>query len=446
MEASQLNAIKKKNADLFRFKKNDATIRWQADVVIVGGAVAGAAMACACAEQGVSSIVLERTSVVKAINRGDLLSPLSLAFCERWGVLEELRNLGAYQFNGFTFHSPRIGYLGSWDFTSLPFRFNYCLTLSHPKIHTAMYRAIAKSTQVQVYRGATVHSLTREGDQSVGVLGTYQDEMFYATGRVVVAADGMDSAIRTEIGIPVQEPYRYNQEYLMLEVPKPQVEALDHWGLQYLGRKGLTVLIPLDGDRLRIPIGLPIGGLSKWQRLPAQEVNRELISRAPVLEGTDVGARLGTVHSYRVYWQHAEQYVRKGVCLIGDSAHVSHPSTAQGMNMALLDAEVLAAVVKHGLKVGDLSDEVLRLYEKARWPIAERTMRTSHQQAMHHTATGLLQDLWGVRRYRWAERDPVLKHDLVRGIAGLKNPTAATLNIPEAIEVRGLAEALQNRV
>jgi 2-polyprenyl-6-methoxyphenol hydroxylase-like FAD-dependent oxidoreductase len=113
--------------------------------------------------------------------------------------------------------------------------------------------------------------------------------------------------------------------------------------------------------------------------------------------------------------------------------------------MAMLDAEVLAAVVKHGKVRNDLSDRTLMLYEEGRRSVVERVMETSHHQTVHHTATGTWHDVWGVREYKWSERDPGLKYELAISIAGLRNPTAGALSIPEAIEVKGVTEAIKGR-
>jgi 2-polyprenyl-6-methoxyphenol hydroxylase-like FAD-dependent oxidoreductase len=409
--------------------------RYEADVVVVGGAVAGASMAHALAEYGISSIVLERGDSWPEINRGDALQPLTLGFFERWDVLRHMEELGAYPIKEWEFVNPRIGHLGTWSFVDIPFKFQNSVILRHVKIHQALYRAMeSKSDVIQPRRGHTVTGLlVEDGNRVVGAVGTTGDgdgETFEAVGRIVVAADGPQSKVRQAVGIEDVELHRYDHEYLMLMVPRPDLPELDRRGIRYVGQGGLMVLIPLDGGAdMRLAVQIPAGALPEWRRLNEAQLRHRLLVRGPILEHTDTSTAMDKLsHSYKVNWKHASAYVRNNVCLIGEAAHTIHPTTAQGMNMAILDAEVLAAVIKRCFDRDGVSDETLRLYETSRRETNTAVMETSHAQGLHHTSSGFWHDIWGVRRYRWMQ-DPEMMRELSIRIAGLRNPTARDLGI-----------------
>ena len=102
--------------------------------------------------------------------------------------------------------------------------------------------------------------------------------------------------------------------------------------------------------------------------------------------------------------------------------------------MAILDAEMLAAVIKRCIAVDGVSDESLKRYERARRPVAERVMETSHHQTLHHTACGIWHDIWGARIYRW-DQDEDVKKEISIEIAGLNNPTSKDLKILEEVDL-----------
>lgn len=63
----------------------------------------------------------------------------------------------------------------------------------------------------------------------------------------------------------------------------------------------------------------------------------------------------------------AKHYVRKGLALVGDAAHVIHPLAGQGVNIGCLDAAVLCDVLLHDLARGVWAHEqTLKRYEHRR--------------------------------------------------------------------------------
>ncbi|MFD9965632.1 FAD-dependent oxidoreductase [Amycolatopsis sp. NPDC058986] len=418
------------NTDL----QGNPDLRWDADVVIVGGSVAGAVTAHALAEYGLTSILLERAVEFPELNRGDTIQPLSLGFLDRWGVLPEIEGLSGYPVSGSGFFHRKHGFLGSWDFEGLPGPFQHQIILRHTNFHRALYAAFAaKPDLVRVCRGAQANTVLVDGDDVVGIGGSIAGQRFHARGKLVVAADGAQSKLARFLGIEVEEPYLYEHEYLMLSCPRPRVPELEHRSMRYVGKDGLTMLIPLDGgEQVRIPFQIESADAGHWRSLPPEKLRDRLLERAPILEpvATPDVITDGT-HSYRIHLRHAKSYVRHRVCLVGDAAHVVPPTVGQGMNMAMLDAEVLAAVVKRCVDVEGVSDASLGRYEQARRPVNVAALAASHEQTLRQAATGPEIDEHCVADHAWLA-DPDRRREIALRVAGMLNPTSRDLDFEVA--------------
>ncbi|WP_405060402.1 FAD-dependent monooxygenase [Kribbella sp. NBC_01505] len=405
-------------------------LRWEADVVIVGGAVGGASTAHALATLGVSSIVLERTATFPELNRGDILQPLSLGLLEKWGVLPHVKAMGGYDVVASGFYHRVHGFLGEWGFADLDMPHPHQTVLRHTNLHRALYAAFASHGElVSVQRGAQVSSLLFDdsGMRARGVAGRIGGVPFEAVGKVVVAADGPASRIRKAIGIGYDQRHTYDHAYLMPTCPRPNVPELEHRNMRYVGADGLTMLIPLDGGReVRVPFQIPLAEETYWRALEPQELWQRMVERAPVL-GSVPGLIEGGMHIYRIHLGHAERYVKANVCLVGDAAHVVPPTLGQGMFMAMLDADILAAVIRRGLDDGDLVGG-LQLYDELRRPANEIVLAASHEQTLVQTAIGPEVDAHVLRDFAWLS-DPVQRRAAAERISGMLNKTAEQLGI-----------------
>ena len=182
-------------------------------------------------------------------------------------------------------------------------------------------------------------------------------------GTVLLAADGSDSTVRRLLDLPVAG-HRYEQSAVVTHV----VSAGDHQGTawQRFLPGGPLALLPLADGRSSIVWSLPTAEAERLLAASDDEFLAELnaASSGCVGELTACSKRV----SFPLQALHALKYTAPRVALLGDAAHTVHPLAGQGMNLGILDAASIAAVVEDALLagegVGDL--KVLRRYERQR--------------------------------------------------------------------------------
>ncbi len=183
------------------------------------------------------------------------------------------------------------------------------------------------------------------------------------SAKVLVAADGGQSRVRQSVGLGVTS-WDYNQHALVIYVETDYGQQDITW--QRFVPSGPQAFLPLTGHYGSIVWYNSPDEVARLRALPNEDLLRELVATFPDCLGK-VNAILGRA-SFPLKRQHAQSYVKPGVVLVGDAAHMINPLAGQGVNIGLLDAAALVEVLidanKQGLNIGDLS--VLRSYEKMR--------------------------------------------------------------------------------
>lgn len=356
-------------------KANTQTIH--ADIIIVGGAVAGGALACALAKYNLNVLIIDRRKDPGSMNRGDGLQPRTLEILEEWGVLQDLHKLDHIKSYGIELHHSLFKMLMKIDLKPLTSsKFNYIMNIPHREIEQGLLDWANKHENIRIIRGSSMEHLTYDDHGNVnGVLMKSGDNRIECRSKVVVAADGGLSSIRKELSINAERMV-YNHELIVLHMPRPTWFTGDLRTQVHLHRDGAVVLIPLPDQQMRITIVVPSGKSAEWRKLTDDQLLDNLTKRVPSLENLHIH-REGE-HIYKMVRMHANHYSNKGVSLIGDAAHLTHASSGQGMNMAIQDADVLSKLLAKTLSNQMDLQEALDLYEKVRRPINEDIIERSN--------------------------------------------------------------------
>lgn len=183
---------------------------------------------------------------------------------------------------------------------------------------------------------------------------------------LVVGADGAESGVRRHAGIDARG-WDYDQRavvaHLASEVPHGATAR------QRFLDTGPLALLPLADGRSSLV----------WSTLPEQAdelvqcPEEAFADRVTAASAGVLGRLVPTTAraSFPLRLLHARRYAAERIALIGDAAHTVHPLAGQGINLAFLDAAALVDVLGEAVGAGDDPGElrVLRRYE--RWRKAE---------------------------------------------------------------------------
>ncbi len=386
------------------------------DVVIVGGGMVGAAVACCLGNSPLKIAVIEHAMPQAFDNQQphDLrVSALSIASKNimetvgAWRGVESRRYCpfkrmrvwetnAATEFNSQEIGHDELGYIVENRITQLAFLdkltdFANVELICPAKINQFQYH-IGEDSELTLDNGRVL--LTK----------------------LVVAADGGQSKIRQEVGLGVTS-WDYQQHALVIYVETAYPQQDITW--QRFTPTGPQAFLPLSGNYGSLVWYHTPDEVARLKKLSIAELKIELIKHFPECLG-EINAILG-VTSFPLKRQHAQNYVKQGVVLVGDAAHTINPLAGQGVNIGLLDAAALAEVLSDALNKGqnwhDLT--VLKRYEKMRRTenLKMMTVMDAFYQVFsnNHLPIKLLRNVG----LGFAERFTPAKKKVMRGAMGL---------------------------
>ncbi|WP_247196995.1 FAD-dependent monooxygenase [Streptomyces sp. GESEQ-35] len=351
------------------------------DVCVVGAGPAGLALTLMLLRSGVSVALLERSTGLRRDFHGEILQPGGQRILGELGVLDGARARGACTLKGFqVLQDERL--LLDIDYRRLTPPYDCLLAL--PQRHLlhellAACRALPGFTLLEGYR---LSALLRDGDRVTGAVAQHGNgHTAMVRAHVVAGADGRYSRTRMLAGIDAGRTEAFDQDVVWFALPAPG-GATGHVRVHRTER-GALLVHDTHPDRLRIGWTLPHG---TWNRVAAQGIDairRELTDALPQFTELfrEHPPALADLKLLDVFAAQAEEWVRDGLMLVGDSAHTHGPIGAQGINLALQDAAAAHPVLLDAVRAGDASRTRLLPYELRRRPAAAAVHRMQRLQA-----------------------------------------------------------------
>ncbi|WP_276316563.1 UbiH/UbiF/VisC/COQ6 family ubiquinone biosynthesis hydroxylase [Halomonas flagellata] len=325
--------------------------REAAEVVIVGGGMVGATLACLLGNAGVAVALLDareapldagRVGHGRPGRRVSALTPVSQRLLEGLDAWDWIRGRRAspYRFMQ-VWDAEGSGEVNfSADQAGVPVLGHI---VENDVILAGLESRLAALPGVQRHYGARVAGLEERGDDREVVL----EDGRRLAAPLVVAADGARSPLREMAGIGVSaRDTGHVAVVTTVRTTPPHGEV----ARQVFLPTGPLAFLPLvvDGDDHHCSIvwSTSPSEAERLVALPPEALAREMAAAVELRLGevTVIDRALAVPLTQR----HAERYVLPGLALVGDAAHSIHPLAGQGVNLGLMDAAVLAEELVRG--------------------------------------------------------------------------------------------------
>lgn len=334
------------------------------DIVIVGGGMVGASLACALAAGGRFSRValvegfplLERSGPAvyqpSFDARSTALSLSSARFLAALGLWDEVRR-----------HAQPIRHIhvsdrGRFGSTVMDAAEEGLEALGYVVenqwlgnvLHDGL-RACARLTLLAPARVDAVR--LRAGRVLVRARLAHGEEQRELDAGLAVIADGARSGLAAALGI-VAEQQDYGQQALIANIAHRQPHA--GRAFERFTDAGPMAMLPL----VDAPDGSARSALV-WVQKPELAEQARALSEREFLRGLQqrFGYRLGRLlragerHLYPLSLTRAAEQARAGIVLLGNAAHALHPVAGQGFNLALRDVAALAQTLDEACTRGE---------------------------------------------------------------------------------------------
>lgn len=353
------------------------------DVIVVGAGMVGATAACLLSRAGFAVAVVE--SHQPAVF--DHSAPVGLRVSAiSPGAADVLAEAGAWRIISRTRHcayrrmhvEDRDG-SASIDFNSAEFGLDRLGTLvENGLVQSALWQCLNALAAVEIHCPERLQGIEFEPG---GVRLRLQNG-HCLSGRLLVGADGADSAVRRLLGIGTQY-WAYGQSGIVAVVHTERMNTGLAWQRFMAG--GPLALLPLADGSSSMVWSRPDAEARRLLALDDAAFCREVEALFQTAGG-GAGGPFGTVLScgpraaFPLRMQLCETYAAERAVLLGDAAHVVHPLAGQGVNIGLLDAaalvEVLLAAARDGSDFG--AQETVQKFARWRRSEAEVMARGIH--------------------------------------------------------------------
>lgn len=404
------------------------------DILIIGGGMVGASLACVLGNQpGLRIGLIEATSIYTAAS--DIAIPSSYddrSIALAYGTRRIFEGMGLWPLLADS-TSPikkiHVSDRGHFGVTRLNCVDEGVEAMGYVVVSRVLgqtlVRALANLPNVELIcpalltditistgGGAQVTVIDQMGDQA----GAHVESGRTLTAQLVVAADGGKSAVRERLGI-ASTTWDYHQTAIITNITPQHHHAQTAY--ERFTHTGPIAMLPMNDNRCAVVWTVASDEATNIMRMDDDTFRHALQAAF----GYRLGKlqKVGTRHAYALALTAAREHVRPHLAIIGNAAHTLHPIAGQGFNLGLRDVAALAQVVVDARRAGRDIGSMDVLADYADWRRNDQRRAIAFTDSLVRIFTNPLTPFTLGRNLGLIAVDllPPLKHLLARQTMGL---------------------------
>lgn len=381
------------------------------DIIILGGGMVGAATALGLAKLGLNVVIIEKKPLPTFQKnqpydvRISAISLASVNLLEKLGAWELIEQMRVHPYNG----------LETWEIEG----FNTAFQAQDLGLDKLGFMVENQVIQLGLWKALNTYSNCIQAVGFSDISATHKNEQWTITldnqhtfsAPILIACDGANSLARQWAGIGLTS-WQYRQHCLLSIVETELPQQSITW--QQFFPSGPRAFLPLQGHYgCVVWYDSPLR-IKELSQLDTNTLTEEIHRHFPKRLGNVTALCSG---SFPLTRQHAQQYVKNGVILVGDSAHTINPLAGQGVNLGFKDVAVLLELFEQATNKGHTIQ--LAQYERKRKP--DNLLMQTTMDLFYKT---FKTDILPVKAFRnlgllLAERSGILKKQALKYALGL---------------------------
>ena len=338
------------------------------DILIIGGGLVGASLACALRASSLRLGVIEAVPLAASTQPSYDDRTLALA----WGSKKIFEGMGAW--NELApeatpierIHISDRGHFGVTRLSAIEAGLPALgYVVANRALGVVLLKTMQASKNIEWLCPAEMQEI-RLDPAATSVTVRHDKASKTLTARLVIAADGAHSAVRAALGIEAERT-----EYCQSAIVTTVTAGMPHANTAYerFTDTGPLALLPLTENRCAVVWSAKaeeVPTLTGWS-------DAEFLAQLQDRFGDRLGTftRLGKRKAYPLMLTRVKEQVRERLALIGNAAHTVHPVAGQGFNLGLRDVAVMAEILTDALRSGEDIGGLAVLRRYADWRVRD---------------------------------------------------------------------------